>query len=75
MYGVNNFNALINPPQVGILAVGKIRDKVKLASENIKKEKYAIFTITCDHRIIDGRYAARFLGDLKVIIENPKKII
>lgn len=71
MYPVTQFTAIINPPEVCILAVGAIEEKPVLADGAWKAVPVMKITGSFDHRIIDGAYAAGFLGELKKIIENP----
>lgn len=70
--GIDEFTAIINPPNSAILAVGKISNQ-PLASDNGKLHVHQCMTLTlsCDHRLIDGAVAAAFLADLKEIIEYP----
>lgn len=71
-FGIEEFTAIINPPAAAILAVGKVQ-KTLVADENgdIKTEPFMKMTLSCDHRVIDGAVGARFMRDLKVIVENP----
>ena len=72
MFGVDQFEAIINPPQAAILAVGRVMKRPIVTEEDsllIKPVTY--FTLTADHRVIDGAIAGRFLGDLKRAIEHP----
>lgn len=71
MYPITQFTAIINPPEVCILAVGAIEDKPVLADGAWKAVPVMRMTGSFDHRIVDGAYAAGFLGELKKIIENP----
>ncbi len=72
MYGVDQFNAIINPPQSAILAVGRI-NKIPVAVEDdtIAVRPIIMFTLTVDHRCIDGVQGARFLDQLKKKIAKP----
>jgi pyruvate dehydrogenase E2 component (dihydrolipoamide acetyltransferase) len=70
MYGVRSFTAIINPPEVAILAVGAVEDKLVLTHSGIVAMPALILTLSCDHRIIDGDLAARFLNALKDRLEN-----
>jgi pyruvate dehydrogenase E2 component (dihydrolipoamide acetyltransferase) len=72
MYGVSSFAAIVNPPQAGILAVGGTREELRPEGRGIAVRRVASFTITCDHRAVDGVMAAQFLGRLKEIIEGPE---
>jgi len=68
---VDMFNAVLNPPQAAILAVGRIHDKV-IASNNQPVIRSGImFSLTCDHRVLDGAAGARFLTSLVNMIEEP----
>jgi pyruvate dehydrogenase E2 component (dihydrolipoamide acetyltransferase) len=70
MYGVRSFTAIINPPEVAILAVGALEDKPILTRSGIVAVPTLILTLSSDHRIIDGDLAARFLRALKGRLEN-----
>jgi pyruvate dehydrogenase E2 component (dihydrolipoamide acetyltransferase) len=69
---VEQFNAIINPPEAGILAIGATTPEV-VALENgaIAVRPIMRFTLSADHRIVDGAVAARFIAELKVTFENP----
>ncbi len=72
MYGVSRFTAIINPPQVAILAVGAIEKRVvALEGDALAARPQLTLTLAADHRIIDGALAARFLQRLKEILETP----
>lgn len=72
MFGVDHFTAILNPPQAAILAVGRvIKRPVVLADDRIEVQPMADFTLTADHRIVDGAVAGRFLADLKQAVERP----
>jgi pyruvate dehydrogenase E2 component (dihydrolipoamide acetyltransferase) len=71
MYGVDEFTAIINPPQSAILAVGGIQQEVYLQDGVAKERDVMKLTLTSDHRVIDGALAAQFLSGLKSLLENP----
>lgn len=71
MYGVTEFQAILNPPQAAILAVGGIQDVPVIRQGNVVPGKILNLTLSVDHRVIDGAAAALFLQSLKKIIENP----
>ena len=71
MYPITQFTAIINPPEVCILAVGEIEEKPVFADGTWRAVPVMKLTGSFDHRIVDGAYAAGFLGELKRIIENP----
>ena len=71
MYNIEKFNAIINPPQSAILAVGAAIEKPIVTNKQIEIATIAEFTLSCDHRVIDGAVAAKFLNSLKKFIENP----
>lgn len=75
MFGVRDFIAVINPPQAAILAVGGIQDKPVIRDGAIVPGKTISLTIACDHRVIDGADAARFLQTLQLILENPSLLV
>jgi len=70
-YGVEEFTAIIHPPEAAILAVGAVRDQAIVQDNTVKPSKALTLTLSCDHRLIDGVQAARFLARLKELIENP----
>lgn len=71
MYGVTEFQAILNPPQAAILAVGGIQDVPVIRNETVVPGKILNLTLSVDHRVIDGAVAALFLQTLKKILENP----
>jgi pyruvate dehydrogenase E2 component (dihydrolipoamide acetyltransferase) len=71
MYGVDEFTAIINPPQAAILAVGGIQSEVYLDNGAAKQRDVMKMTLSSDHRVIDGALAAQFLSGLKSLLENP----
>jgi len=71
MYNVNEFSAIINPPQSGILAVGEIYDTLELSNEKVVNVKMINLVMSVDHRIADGAVAAEFLNKIKFFLENP----
>jgi len=73
MFGIDEFTAILNPPQVAILAVGTIKDKLYLDEEGLVREKKVInFTLGLDHRTVDGVTGAKFLQQLAEYIEILK---
>ncbi|MCK4489069.1 MAG: 2-oxo acid dehydrogenase subunit E2 [Anaerolineales bacterium] len=71
-FGVEQFNAIINPPEAGILAVGSTTSEVvALPDGTIAARPIMRLTLSADHRVVDGAVAARFIGDLKTTLENP----
>lgn len=71
MFGIEEFAAVINPPEGAILAVGTIRTEPVVQDGAIVPGRRMRFTMSCDHRVIDGATGARFLAAFKEIIENP----
>ncbi|MCW1382945.1 2-oxo acid dehydrogenase subunit E2, partial [Novosphingobium sp. KCTC 2891] len=73
MFGIEQFDAIINPPQGAILAVGGVNKvAVELPNGDIGFESRIQFTMSVDHRAIDGALGAQFLQTLKALIENPE---
>jgi pyruvate dehydrogenase E2 component (dihydrolipoamide acetyltransferase) len=71
-FGIEQFTAIINPPQTAILAVGAIQqDVVPDQNGQISVKPLMRMTLSADHRVIDGAIAARFLMDLKDAMEKP----
>lgn len=71
MLGVEEFAAIMNPPEGAILAVGAITEVPVVRNGQIKTARLMKMTLSCDHRIIDGATGARFLGKIKELLENP----
>jgi len=75
MYGVNQFSAIITPPQAAILAVGGIVDKVVALEGKPAVRPMMTLTVSCDHRAADGARAAMFLSDLAQALSDPAKFL
>ena len=71
MYGVEQFLAVLNPPQVAILAVGAIEERPVAEDGELVIRPLMSMTLTCDHRAVDGAKAAEFLRELKMLLEEP----
>jgi pyruvate dehydrogenase E2 component (dihydrolipoamide acetyltransferase) len=71
-YGIDSFTAVINPPEAAILAVGRIADKLVPVEGGIRVQPSMALTLSVDHRIINGAYAANFLKELKSTLEGMK---
>jgi pyruvate dehydrogenase E2 component (dihydrolipoamide acetyltransferase) len=71
MYGIKNFNAIINPPQGCILAIGAGEERVVVRGGQFKAVNAMTVTLSCDHRVVDGAVGAEFLGAFKRYIETP----
>jgi pyruvate dehydrogenase E2 component (dihydrolipoamide acetyltransferase) len=75
MFGVEEFAAIVNPPEGAILAVGSISEKPVVRNNQIVIGHTMKVTLSSDHRIIDGAVAARFLQDFKKQMENPVSLL
>lgn len=75
MFGVSNFQAIINPPQAAILAVSGIRDVPVVKKGEVVPGKVLTVTLSADHRVIDGVAGAQFLKTLQKYLENPALLI
>jgi len=71
MFGIDFFNAIINPPESAILAIGAIKEKPAVRNGEIVIRPLMYMTFTGDHRVLDGAYAARVLQRLKELVEAP----
>ncbi|EKE02163.1 MAG: hypothetical protein ACD_20C00418G0005 [uncultured bacterium] len=74
MLGVRDFIAIINPPESAALAIGAIMRMPVVENNDIKIGNIVNLTLSADHRVVDGAAAARFMIDLKNILENPDEI-
>ena len=75
MFEIDNFSAIINPPQSAILAIGRIKQKPVIIDRNIGIRSMMQVTASFDHRCIDGVLGAKFLQKLKYYLEDPKTLI
>ena len=75
MFGIQEFTAIINPPEAGILAVGGIEETPLVVNGEVKVCPRMRITMSCDHRVIDGAQGARFLATLKSMLEEPTAIL
>jgi pyruvate dehydrogenase E2 component (dihydrolipoyllysine-residue acetyltransferase) len=71
MMGIEEFSAVINPPEGAILAIGSVEEKPVVENGQITIGYRCRMTLSCDHRVIDGATGARFLQSLQQILENP----
>lgn len=75
MYGIDDFIAVINPPQAAILAVGSIRDVPVVVNGSVVPGKELGLILSSDHRVVDGALAAHFMSKLRHYLENPALLL
>jgi pyruvate dehydrogenase E2 component (dihydrolipoamide acetyltransferase) len=75
MLDIDEFTAVINPPEAGILAVGRMAETAVVHEGSITARRRMRITMSCDHRVIDGATGARFLKTLKRMLENPLALV
>lgn len=75
MFGIEEFTAIINPPDACILAVGGIQDKAVIRDGQVVPGKMMKVTLSSDHRVVDGASAAAFLNDVKATLEDPIRLM
>ena len=75
MMDIDQFTAIINPPEAGILAIGQIAEKPVVVDGQIEPRRRLRVTMSCDHRVIDGATGAKFLQTLKAMLENPMVMV
>lgn len=75
MFGIEEFTAIINPPDACILAVGAITQKPVVVNGELAVGNRMRVTLSCDHRVVDGATGAKFLSDLKHMLEDPLRMI
>jgi len=75
MFGVDDFQAIINPPESAILAVGALREDVKVENGALRATRVMSLTVSVDHRVIDGVVAAQFLARVRELLEAPEQLI
>ena len=75
MFGIDQFTAIINPPEAGILAIGGVEEKPVVVDGALEVRQRMRVTMSCDHRAIDGATGAKFLQTVKRYLENPLSLI
>jgi len=75
MMGIEEFTAIINPPDACILAVGAMKETVGVKDGAFYVTSVMKLTLSCDHRVVDGAVGSAFLGDVKKFIENPVNML
>ncbi len=75
MFDIDQFTAVINPPEAGILAIGSVVQKPAVVNNAVVPRRRLRVTLSCDHRVIDGATGAAFLRTLKQMLENPLALV
>jgi pyruvate dehydrogenase E2 component (dihydrolipoamide acetyltransferase) len=75
MFGIDEFTAVINPPEAAILAVGAITEQPVVSAGSVVVRRRLRVTLSCDHRVIDGATGARFLQTVRRMLENPLALV
>ncbi len=71
MFGIDEFSAVINPPEGAILAVGRVRQEPTVRDGQVVVASRLKMTLSCDHRVVDGAVGAAFLGELRALLAEP----
>jgi len=75
MFDIDEFTAIINPPEAGIIAVGRLAEKPVVVNGQVTVRRRMRLTMSCDHRVIDGATGAQFMKTLKLMLENPLALV
>ena len=75
MFDVDEFSAIINPPEGAILAVGSVVEKPVVEGGEVRIGRLVKLTLSCDHRVMDGAMGARFLQDVKRLLQEPLRLL
>jgi pyruvate dehydrogenase E2 component (dihydrolipoamide acetyltransferase) len=75
MFDVDEFSAIINPPEGAILAVGSIVQTPVVEHDQVRVGRRMKITLSCDHRVMDGAMGARFLQDVKRLLQEPLRLL
>ena len=75
MFGIDQFTAIINPPEAGIIAIGGVEEKPVVVDGQLEVRQRMRVTMSCDHRVIDGATGAKFLQTVRRYIENPLSLL
>jgi pyruvate dehydrogenase E2 component (dihydrolipoamide acetyltransferase) len=75
MFGIDQFTAIINPPEAAIIAIGTSEDRLVVVDGEPAARQRVRLTMSCDHRIVDGAVGAKFLQTLRRLVENPLMLV
>jgi pyruvate dehydrogenase E2 component (dihydrolipoamide acetyltransferase) len=75
LFGIDQFTAIINPPEAGILAIGGVEEKPVVVNGGLEVRQRMRVTMSCDHRAIDGATGAKFLQTVRRYMENPLSLV
>lgn len=75
MFEIDEFTAVINPPEAAILAIGRTQEKPVVVDGQVEVRHRMRVTMSCDHRVVDGAMGARFLATFKAMLENPLEMV
>jgi len=75
MFDIDEFTAIINPPEAGIIAIGRIVEAPAVVGGQVMVRRRMRLTMSCDHRVIDGATGAQFLKTVKLLLENPLALV
>jgi pyruvate dehydrogenase E2 component (dihydrolipoamide acetyltransferase) len=75
MFGIDQFAAVINPPEGAILAVGQVREAAVVSGGALAIGQRLGMTLSCDHRVVDGAVGAAFLAELRRLVERPLRVL
>jgi pyruvate dehydrogenase E2 component (dihydrolipoamide acetyltransferase) len=75
MFGIDEFAAVINPPEGAILAVGQVRHVPVVENGNVVAGQRITLTLSSDHRVVDGAVGAAFLAELRRLLEHPLRVL
>jgi pyruvate dehydrogenase E2 component (dihydrolipoamide acetyltransferase) len=75
MFGVRRFNAVINPPQAAILAVGEVAERAVVRDGAVVARAVMDASLSCDHRVVYGAEAGRFLQEVRRLLEHPSLLL
>ncbi len=75
MLGIDEFTAVINPPEAAILAIGAVTPKPVVRDGQVVVRQMMRVTMSCDHRVIDGKEAVTFLVRVKESLEDPARLV
>jgi pyruvate dehydrogenase E2 component (dihydrolipoamide acetyltransferase) len=75
MFGIEQFTAIINPPEAAIIAVGASKETAVVRDGQVAVKNIMKVTMSCDHRVVDGATGAKFLQTLTQMLENPAMML